>query len=64
MSCRTDDPYADFCSHEREQEWLAAQLPECDHCGKTVDDYYYNINGDIICEDCLNENFKVAVEVW
>ncbi len=60
---RTDDPYADFCSHEREQERLAAQLPECDYCGSSIDDHYFNINGDIICEGCLNDNFRVTVEI-
>lgn len=60
---RTDDPLMDFDRHQREQERLAAQLPECDYCGKPVDDYYYNINGEIICEDCLNENFRVTVEI-
>lgn len=60
---RTDDPLADHDRWQREQERLAAQLPECDHCGKPVDDYYYNINGEIICEDCLSENFRVTVEI-
>ena len=60
---RTDDPLADHDRWQREQERLADKLPECDYCGKTVDDYYYNINGDIICEDCLNENFRVTVEI-
>lgn len=63
MAYRTDDPYADFCSHEREQERLAAQLPECDYCGKHVDDHYYYIDGEIYCEDCLRENFYRSVEI-
>mgnify|MGYP003324246704 CR=1 FL=1 len=63
MAYRTDDPYADFCSHEREQERLAAQLPECDYCGRTIDDHYYSINGEILCEICMDENFRMTVEI-
>lgn len=61
---RTDDPLDDLDRHEREQERLAAKLPTCDYCGKSIDDHYFNINGDIICGGCLNDNFKVAVELW
>ena len=64
MMYRTDDPYADFQNHEREQELVASKLPECDYCGSTIDDHYFNINGEILCEDCLNENFRMVVEVW
>lgn len=60
---RTDDPLMDFDRWERQKERMAEKLPECDYCGKPVDDYYYNINGEIICEDCLNENFRVTVEI-
>lgn len=60
---RTDDPLADFSLHERQQERLAAKLPKCDICGRTVDDQYYNIYGEIVCEDCLDEHFRVTVEI-
>lgn len=61
---RTDDPLMDFDRWERQKEQQAASLPECDHCEKPIDDYYWNINGEIFCEGCLNENFRMAVEVW
>ena len=64
MAYRTDDPLADHARWERQQEQLAANLPKCDICGSTIDDHYFNINGDILCEDCLNEYFRMAVEVW
>lgn len=60
---RTDCPLSDFDRWEQEKERLAANLPECDFCGRTVDDTYYNINGDIVCEDCLDEHFRVTVEI-
>ena len=60
---RTDDPLMDFDKWERQKEQLAASLPECDYCGNPVDDHYYNINGEIYCEGCLDEHFRVTVEL-
>lgn len=32
--------------------------PECDYCGETIRDRkWYEINGDVICIRCMNENF-------
>ena len=59
----TDDPLADFSRHDAEQQAKMDKLPKCDYCNKPItDDIYYEINGDIICESCLNDNFKKAVE--
>ncbi len=34
--------------------------PVCDYCDHIVTDVYrYVINGDVICKECLNENFRV-----
>ena len=61
MMYYTDDPVADFDRYDAEQEKRLAELPECDYCGeKITDDYYYNINGDVICEECLKKHFRQA----
>lgn len=60
---RTDDPLDDFDRYEREKERLEALLPKCDICGRTVDEHYYNIYGETVCEDCLDEHFRVTVEI-
>lgn len=58
---RTDDPIADFDRYDAEQEKRRDELPECDYCGERItDDYYYVINGDVICEDCLKKHFRQA----
>lgn len=49
---------------QKERERQATEFPRCDCCEKPIDDYYWNINGEIFCENCLNENFRMAVEVW
>ena len=56
---RTGDPLDDFNRHDREQAKRLEQLPECDHCHKPIqDEHYFDINGDVICEKCLNNNFR------
>lgn len=58
----TDDPIADFERYDRERAKYEASLPKCEYCGLPVeDDYYYEINGDILCEKCLNDHFRKDV---
>lgn len=36
-----------------------SERPLCDYCGEPVhDDHYYEINGDVICPDCMEEYFR------
>lgn len=42
--------------YEAEQERKLNKLPKCDCCGQPItDDYFYNIDGTYICEDCLSD---------
>lgn len=55
----TDDPIADFEAHDRAQTKRLAQLPECDYCHNPIqDEHYFDINGDVMGEKCLNNNFR------
>lgn len=60
----TDDPIADFNAYDRElQEWRDS-LPVCANCGEPIqDDYYYEIEGENVCSDCLydycDEQYRV-----
>lgn len=59
----TDDPLMDFEHHDWEQAKQLAKLPECDYCNDPIqDDFYYEINGEIICEHCLDHFFRKDVE--
>lgn len=43
--------WSDYCE---EEEKGAELLPVCEWCGKTIrDDEYYEINDEIVCEDCV-----------
>lgn len=58
----TPDNYSQWLSHEREQERRLAQLPKCDYCNDPIqDDFYYEINGENICEHCLDQFFRKEV---
>lgn len=38
-------------------------LPVCSDCGKFIHtDYYYDINGELICEDCMNRNYRKCTD--
>lgn len=59
----TDDPLSDFDRYDRQQEEWLNSLPVCDCCGEPIqDDFCYEINGDLICKDCLDMYFRKAVE--
>lgn len=59
MIYRTDNPAKDFERHEAEQAKEQAKLPRCAECGEPIqDDHCYEINGELICPDCLRENHR------
>ena len=53
------DNYSQWERHEAEQEKALADCYHCDYCGNPIqDEHYYEINGDILCEKCLNYHFR------
>ena len=59
----TDDPLMDFEHHDREQTKRLAELPVCDVCEDPIDDdFYYEINGENICEHCMDHFFRKEVD--
>jgi formylmethanofuran dehydrogenase subunit E len=59
---RSDDPMRDFDRWQKEQDAWEASLPRCERCGETVDDYIYDVDGELLCIDCLNDKFRKNVE--
>lgn len=52
----TDDHIADFNRHDMEQARREARLPVCENpkCKKRIlDDIYFEIDGEILCERCM-----------
>ncbi len=53
------DNYDMWQQHEWKKEQLLSMLPLCEICDEHItDEYYYKINGRVICESCLNEYYK------
>lgn len=63
MFTRTDDPVRDFLVHDAEQQKALEKCPKCSMCDEYIqDDYLYEINDEVICEECLKDNFRKNVE--
>ena len=56
---RTDDPIADYNRYDAEMESARKLLPVCSECGEHImDDFCYQLYDEIICEECLNDNYR------
>ncbi len=59
----TDDPLADFHRHDDEQQEQLERLPVCSECDCHIQtEYCYEINNELICPDCMEENHRKLVE--
>ena len=57
------DNFSQWEAHERQQESLLDKLPECESCGKLIqDDYYFEIDNEILCEECMNQRYRKNTE--
>jgi formylmethanofuran dehydrogenase subunit E len=63
MSFYSDDPVRDAERYDRYQARRERQYPCCDCCGyRIAEGNYYDINGEIMCLECLTENYGKKVE--
>lgn len=59
----TDDPVSDYNRYQEEKDNQLQKFPKCSICDYHIqDDYLYEINDELICEECLNDNFRKNVE--
>lgn len=57
------DVYDMWKSHDAEREREQEKLPKCCYCGARItDDYFYFIDEEVVCEKCLNTNFRKPIE--
>jgi len=58
------DMYDMYAQYEQEQEKLRERLPICEECGHRIeDDYAYDLDGTVICEDCMGRKYKRVDEL-
>ena len=59
------DNYDLYEIHEAQQEGMIKRLPVCEICGEPImDDYLYDLNGEIWCEECLKNEFRKDAEYY
>lgn len=59
------DNYERWEAHDAEQSAWEAKLPVCEFCGEPIqDDYLYDIDGEIYCEECMIEHFRKNTEKY
>ena len=54
------DNYDLWESHDREQCMAEEKVPKCAWCGQPLGDTYYQINGDDVCEECIDSCRRYA----
>ena len=59
----SDDPIADFERHDAKQQAELDKLPRCCECDEPIqEEFCYEINGELICDSCMNDNHRKVVE--
>lgn len=59
---RCGDPLDDFDRLDRLQAQREAMLPVCDKCGKPIDEMYFVIGEETLCEDCVIDLYGHSTE--
>ena len=50
-------------SYEAEQEKSLARCPICSYCSEPIqDDYLFDIDGELYCEECMKDLFRHSTE--
>ena len=52
-----------FDRRDAAQARYEEKLPHCDYCGEPIWDKFYEIEGKIICADCLEDLYAQTVEI-
>lgn len=58
-----DDNYSLWRNREAQNEKRLARLPRCSECDEPIqDEHCFEINGELICQACLDNNHRKWVE--
>ena len=60
----TDDPVADFDRYDMAMAQREAKLPICEKCGKPIYERYFEIDNEILCEKCMDDEYGRSTEDW
>lgn len=59
---RSADLDADIRRRDKEQQDWEDSLPHCEKCGCAIDDYVWEIDDEILCEDCAADKYRKSAE--
>ena len=45
--------------HLQKEDEAERNAPHCSCCGEAIWEDYYNINGEILCDECLDKRYRV-----
>ncbi len=52
-----------FDSHQAQQDAQLDKLPRCCECDEPIQtEHCFEVNGELICPDCMNDNHRKWVE--
>lgn len=59
----TDEPAVDAERYAEKQQRALGWLPTCNVCGRHIqEDYLFDVDGSIFCEQCMEKLFKKEVD--
>lgn len=59
------DSYQVWEAYDRYQEDLLTKAPKCSTCKATIQEDYYDIEGEILCDCCLDRKYKKKmIDLW
>ena len=57
------DVYDLWEKYDRDLEKALARRPQCEKCGKHIqDDYYFEINNEVLCQGCMEDQYMRSTE--
>ena len=59
---RSGSPLFDYAMWDKEQQEWEDRLPHCEHCGEPIDDFLWEIDDKVLCDDCAREKYRRSVD--
>ena len=62
---RSESLSRDCENYDRAQAKALEKLPRCSECDRPIqDDFCFEINGELLCGECLNDNHRKSTEYF
>ena len=58
----SDDPVRDFDRYDAMMAQQEARLPKCEKCGDVCPESFFEIDGELLCEECMRDRFERSTD--